>query len=65
MAKTICFDSACGEEIIGPCVWLGEVDEESGIEYTFPFHPSCADQPWPLYETRKELIEAAQEAGMA
>lgn len=48
-----CFDPACRLPIHGLTVWLGEHHEGQPFEH--PFHPTCADQPWPLYETRRSI----------
>lgn len=47
--STTCF--ACHQPIEGETVWLGE--RFNGVQEEWPFHPVCADQPWPLYETRR------------
>lgn len=52
MNETICDD--CKQPIVGLCVWLGERDNE-GKAFELPFHPTCADQPWPLYEVRRSM----------
>lgn len=46
-----CFSSDCAREITGEVVWLGETYE--GVEHEWPFHPRCAEGPWPLYEIRR------------
>lgn len=52
----ICWDPRCGREILGPIVWMGEEDED-GQPFELPFHPACADAPWPLYEVRRGWVE--------
>lgn len=49
-----CFD--CEQEIVGVIVWLGEVDEDDQ-PFEHPFHETCADKPWPLYETRRSFSD--------
>jgi len=46
-----CYD--CKLEITDLIVWLGEKDQ-AGVSFELPFHERCADQPWPLYEIRRE-----------
>lgn len=48
---TYCYAANCMDLIAGEVVWLGETYD--GVEYEFPFHPRCADGPWPLYEVRR------------
>lgn len=47
-----CYDCQC--PIYDQIVWLGESYDDGPFE--FPFHSHCADQPWPLYETRREFV---------
>ena len=54
-----CYD--CRQIIEGEVVWLGEVYD--GTPKEWPFHPTCADQPWPLYETRREMADKAAVQG--
>lgn len=42
----------CGERVRGEVVWLGE----HAPQCEYAFHPICAEQPWPLYETRRGHI---------
>jgi hypothetical protein len=44
-----CF--ACNGTIVDVAVFLGETYD--GVEKEWPFHETCADGPWPLYETRR------------
>lgn len=52
MAEILCFD--CRLPILDEIVWLGEIYPDGELEW--PFHRTCADQPWPLYEVRRELL---------
>jgi len=42
----------CKHPIECTIVWLGETYD--GVPKEWPFHERCADQPWPLYEVRRE-----------
>ena len=50
--RPICYD--CKRPINGIVVWLGETDEATGQPFELPFHQTCANQPWPLYEIRRD-----------
>jgi hypothetical protein len=45
---------ACKLPIETVAVYLGETYD--GVEKEWPFHESCADQPWPLYEIRRQIV---------
>lgn len=53
--KPRCFDPACGQEIHDVIVWLGTSYDE-GEQEEWPFHETCANQPWPLSEVRREQV---------
>ena len=46
---------ACGELLhANETIWLGET--YNTVELVWPFHRSCADKPWPLYEVASPTI---------
>lgn len=47
----MCFE--CGQPITDEIVWLIESDRDQ----EWPFHRTCADQPWPLSESRVEPVK--------
>lgn len=46
MVELVCFDRDCHRPVtLAEMVWL---EDDNGDKY--PFHPACADQPWPMSE---------------
>ncbi len=56
--ETRCY--GCGRPISGARTWLGEYF--GGDLEQWPFHPACADQPWPLFEVRRDVVEEGRRA---
>lgn len=51
---------SCSEEIAGVIIWLGEIyDDELKA---WPFHPVCADAPWPLFEVMRSGVVLREHA---
>ena len=51
-----CYD--CQRAIDDVVVWLGEIDADGRL-FELPFHESCANAPWPLFECRRTRGVAA------
>jgi len=49
----------CKKEIVGHITWLAEDYRNEGgdIEGPHPFHVTCADGPWPLFEVSAEQAD--------
>jgi hypothetical protein len=45
----------CETPIDGVIVWLGETYD--GVPKQWPFHETCANGPWPLYEVARTQSE--------